>query len=135
MERCSIDCAYSVNYVSDVGESDKLGATKRYNSYSDKGTIESLGGFDHLEVGMEVFQEGKDGKMEHVGKVVMYNFENELELAVFQSSSEALTPDKWNAKYYNDEGPNITSLEPLYGTTNWTHYARTNSLQEELDAR
>ena len=35
----------------------------------------------------------------------------------------------------HDEGPNITSLEPLYGTTNWTHYARTNSLQEELDAR
>ena len=62
----------------------------------------------------------------HIGIVVMFDFGdgNGEVLAVFQSCSEQLSPDKWTALYYYDDGPNITALMDNEGNSNWCFYVR-----------
>lgn len=120
-----IDCAYAIYEA--MGQTGLKGATLRYYDCKERGAINSIGGLDALEVGMEVFQFKEfddDDKMimKHVGKVVMYDFGNGLEKAVFHSVTSELSPDNWKAMFYGDTGPNITSLARLDGSSNWTHY-------------
>ena len=80
-------------------------------------------------VGYEVYQwwgNYKDNKkhMQHVGRIVLHDFGNGLELAVYQSSSvDSISYCK--ALFANDVGggPNITALfDNDGGTGAWTHY-------------
>ena len=65
-------------------------------------------------------------KKGHIGIVVSFDFGdgNGEVLAVFQSCSEKLYPDKWTALFYDDTGPNITALEDNDGNSNWAFYVR-----------
>lgn len=80
-------------------------------------------------VGYEVYQwlgKYKKGKkhMQHVGRIVLHDFGDGLELAVFQSAkSDSISYCK--ALFPNDVGggPNITALFDFEGGTgDWTHY-------------
>lgn len=62
--------------------------------------------------------------MQHVGRIVLHDFGDGLELAVFQSAnSDSISYCK--ALFPNDVGggPNITALFDFEGGTgDWTHY-------------
>ena len=62
----------------------------------------------------------------HIGIVVLFDFGdgNGEVLSVFQSCSKQLSPDKWTALYYYDDGPNITALMDNEGNSNWCFYVR-----------
>ena len=127
----SVDCAYLM-FLRKGGHS---GSNLRY--YSDNsyyGPIEELvaqinSGTDiSTFIGYEVYQwrgRYRDGRklMEHVGEIVLHDFGDGLELAVFQSVS---TPIKNSKAYFTNDpnfGPNITSLfDHNGGTGAWTHY-------------
>jgi len=108
-------------------------ASNRYANYTNKGPIEELGGIENVTTDMELFawdgtyKINKYGikymSMSHVGRVVVHDFANGPEISIYHSVSEKLSPKEWRAFFYNDTGPNITSLTRLDGTTNWTHYA------------
>lgn len=87
--------------------------------------VKKLNTLDQLEPGMEIYQvTEKKGKRiyEHIGLVMMYDFGDGLELAVFQSTSASNLGDKgYIALFPNDEnaGPNIVALRDI---GNWTHF-------------
>ena len=62
----------------------------------------------------------------HIGQIVTIDFlkGNSEQLAVYQSCSERLTPDTWDALFYDDTGPNITALMNNSGQSNWYLYIR-----------
>jgi hypothetical protein len=90
-----------------------------------RGTISSLGGYDGLIKGMDIFQANPSNTAvkEHMGVYFgKYNFRRpngtySYEHAVYQSTSGRIT---LLAKYDDQllEGPNLTSMN-----NKWTHYA------------
>ena len=94
----------------------------RYRRSKNKGELTSL---DQLKPGMEVYQANKNGKFVHIGLVVMCDFGNGSQLAVFQSTAvanlgeNASTIDFSTAPCDANAGPVITSLDSLGA---WTHY-------------
>ena len=75
-----------------------------------------------LKEGMEVFKPSGGSEQGHVGMLILYDFGNEPEWAVFQSASLKIT--KSRALFYNDigGGPNITALFDKSGTCTWEYY-------------
>lgn len=101
------------------------GATTQYNSGAAtselKGTIESLGSYDALVPGMEIFQGMTDTK-NHMGVYYgKYNFGDGLEHAVYQSTTER---SQLKAKYEdsNREGPNLTQMNSRWNYWIWPKY-------------
>ena len=111
------------------------GSNLRYYDCKKKGKIKDIidlinaGTPIETFVGYEVYQwlgNYKDGQkhMQHVGRIVLHDFGDGLELAVYQSSStdsisycKALFPKDVGG------GPNITALFDYNGGTgDWTHY-------------
>ena len=138
-----IDCAYLLYETDPNPYQNFTGATLRYNDGCDNGSRGKIGKLIKqidsglpLEtfVGYEVFH--SDGNlnergeliMTHVGRIVIHDFGNGPDLAVFQSCSVELSEKgSMNALYYGDTGPNITSLF-IYNekgektTGNWNYY-------------
>ena len=75
-----------------------------------------------LKQGMEVFKASDGNKYGHVGMLILYDFGNGLEWAVFQSASEPITKSK--AVFLDDSngGPNITALFDKNGKCTWKYY-------------
>ena len=75
-----------------------------------------------LKQGMEVFKASDGNKYGHVGMLILYDFGNGLEWAVFQSASEPITKSK--AVFLDDSngGPNITALFDKNRKCTWTYY-------------
>ena len=114
-------CCASYPYVS-RGSRGGAGCTTEYNSYLAapdlKGTIASLGGFNGLIPGMELFQ-GTDATKEHMGVYFgKYDFGRGPEHAVYQSTSGRIT---LLAKYDDDlrQGPNLTSMNDKWVFWGW----------------
>ena len=97
------------------GEADHV--TQMMEDINEEGRLYPLTSLDQLKPGYLVFQENK-----HVGLVLMYDFGQGYELAVFQSTSEKKFSSIPAAKFMNDEnaGPNITALRDL---GNWDFYS------------
>lgn len=149
-----VDCAYLL-YETDIGDpkTNKKGATYRYYSgckRRNRGRISKLVEMIDLGtpiesfVGYEVFQFSDHYKknaygdklrvMEHVGRIVIDDFGNGPELAVYQSASEPISPNV-PALYHDDTGPNITPLFVFdeYGnrtTGNWDYYGERKGLPQ-----
>lgn len=122
----TIDCAwYPFKARNDLGYH---GCTSEYNSISssNKGTISSLGGYDSLVPGMEVFQQdssdpAKKGHMGvYAGKVVL---NGTLQHAVYQSCSSHNNIDvKYNQGVPSDSGPNLTGMNNKWKYWAWSPY-------------
>lgn len=89
------------------------GSTTEYKNYAAtaelKGEIDSLGGYDKLIPGMEIFQ-GTETKKSHMGVYYgKYDFGEGLKHAVYQST---IPRTSLKAKYEdsNKEGPNLTAM-------------------------
>jgi hypothetical protein len=121
----TIDCAYYPYKARN--ELGAHGCTTEYNSYlSEKGTISSLGGYDALQVGMEVFQQdttdtSKKGHMGvYAGKQVL---NGTLQHTVYQSCSSHNTVDaKYNHGVSTDSGPNLTGMNSKWKYWGWSKY-------------
>lgn len=120
-----IDCAwYPYKARNDLGA---RGCTTEYNSYlSEKGTIASLGGYDALEIGMEVFQQDSDEptKKGHMGVYAGKHVLNgKYQHAVYQSCTSHNTIDvKYNNGVSADSGPNLTGMNSKWKYWGWSKY-------------
>ncbi len=119
-ENGGICCAYTM--YEGRGQQGHKGATHIYeNDLSSKGMFSSI---DELEPGMLIFQHSGKKKangdliMDHVGMVVMWDFGDGPQKAVFHSVSVELSAggDKL-ALFYNDTGPNVTTIGD-----DWNYY-------------
>ena len=103
------------------------GCTTEYTRYlAQKGTIEALGGYDGLEVGMEVFQpDGKDPRKKgHMGVYAGKRVINgRLQHAVYQSCSGHRTIDaRYNDGNPKDSGPNLTGMNDKWTDWGWSKF-------------
>lgn len=120
-----IDCAwYPYKARNGLGAH---GCTTEYNGYlSEKGTIASIGGYDALEIGMEVFQQDPDEptKKGHMGVYAGKRVLNgKYQHAIYQSCS---SHNRIDAKYNNgvstDSGPNLTGMNSKWKYWGWSKY-------------
>jgi len=103
------------------------GCTTEYDHHlSEKGTIASLGGYDGLQVGMEIFQQdtqdaSKKGHMGvYAGKQVL---NGTYQHTVYQSCSSHKTVDaKYNQGVSGDSGPNLTGMNNKWKYWGWSMY-------------
>lgn len=120
-----IDCAwYPYKARNDLGAH---GCTTEYNGHlSEKGTIASLGGYDALEIGMEVFQQDSEDptKKGHMGVYAGKHMLNgKYQHAVYQSCSSHNTIDvKYNNGISTDSGPNLTGMNNKWKYWGWSKY-------------
>jgi len=120
-----IDCAYyPFKARNGLGAH---GCTTEYNyCLSQKGTIASLGGYDALEVGMEIFQQdtNEPTKKGHMGVYAGKHMLNgKYQHAVYQSCSSHNTIDvKYNNGVSTDSGPNLTGMNGKWKYWGWSKY-------------
>ena len=120
-----VDCA-NYPYLARNKQGGK-GCTTEYNSYlSEKVTIASLGGYNALQVGMEIFQQDtKDStKKGHMGVYAgMQTINGKYQHAVYQSCSSHNTIDAmYNNGDSEDSGPNLTGMNNKWKYWGWSKY-------------
>ena len=122
LEAGEVDCSHLMEDVTGYGSKtaryrydERLGKTGRLTKNGKLLDVE-------LKQGMEVFKRSGGKEQGHVGMLILYDFGNGLEWAVFQSASMRITKTK--ALYPNDEnyGPNITALIGKDGKCSWLYY-------------
>lgn len=123
----TIDCAWYPYKARN--EQGAHGCTTEYNSYlSEKGTISSLGGYDSLVRGMEIFQPNSDDSSvkEHMGVYAgKVELNGTLQHAVYQSCSSHNTIDtKYNNGVSGDSGPNVTGMNNKWKYWGWSKYVK-----------
>ena len=118
-----IDCSH---LMYEVTQSGSITSRKRYLLPDrNKGILSSKDGklLDvELKQGMEVFKSSGNNKQGHVGMLMLYDFGDGLEWAVFQSTSSHIKKSKALFTNDNNVGPNITSLFNQNGKCSWRYY-------------
>ena len=120
------DCSHLMYEI--TGKIGSITAPYRYEEVDDdlKGRLFDDQGNLRVELveGMEVYNKSTG----HVGMLLLYDFGEGLEWAVFQSASTTIKKSKALFQNDNDKGPNITSfyqIEPDKKgnlVTNWYYY-------------
>lgn len=112
------DCSHLMYEI--TGQVGSCTAPYRYKEYrGDKGRLFDKNGMLMVDLveGMEVYNKS----IGHVGMLLLYDFGDGLEWAVFQSAEVPITKSK--ALFSDDTGPNISSFYQKNGKPgNWYYY-------------